>query len=221
MAREKPKRRGRPPSKGDESMGDYVGFRSPRDLKKKLESAAAAAGRSLSTEAQMRLDLSFRDLDAFDKAIELSHGRQIAGVLMLLGRVMRDAGAHGAHLSTGTIDGNWLADPFAFDQVAKAVTTALEAFRPAGELTPPAGYDGEQAERVARLGELLAKGAVEAIKNPSRGGEIGEWARPVRDKLGAAVDQIAIDTDVIMVSASRPGPIAPGILATMGKGKPK
>jgi hypothetical protein len=213
------KKTGRPwkaPRPGERAS---LGLKVTAETKSLLESAAAASGRTQSQEAELRIDLSFRDLDAFDKAIELGHGRQIAALLMLFGRVIRDAGAHAAHLSTGTIDANWLTDPFAFDQVARGVATALEAFRPPGEIVIPAAGDDEQTARFGRLGELLARGAVEAIKNPARGGEIGEWARPVRDKLGAAVEQIAINTDVIMVSASRPGPIAPGILATMGKGK--
>jgi hypothetical protein len=194
-----------------------LSFRLTPESKARIDKAAAASGRSISQEVELRLDLSFRDIDAFDRAIEVGHGRQIAGLLMLFGRVMRDVGAHAAHLSTGTIDSNWLTDPFAFDQVAKGIATALEAFRPAGEARAPAEQDAERAARLGRLGELLARGAIEAIKNPVRGGEIGEWARPVRECLGNAVGQINADTSVVMVSASRPGPSAPGVLATMRK----
>jgi hypothetical protein len=37
----------------------YVGFRAPPALKSQLEAAARANGRSLSTEAQVRLERSF------------------------------------------------------------------------------------------------------------------------------------------------------------------
>src|SRR5215831_18446747 len=93
-----------------------LSFRLTPESKGRIDRAAAASGRSISQEVELRIDLSFRDIDAFDRAIEIGHGRQIAGLLMLFGRVMRDVGAHAAHRSTGTVDSNWLTDPFAFDQ---------------------------------------------------------------------------------------------------------
>lgn len=41
--------------------GEYVGFRASADLKRRLQASADAAGRSLSTEAQFRLERSYRD----------------------------------------------------------------------------------------------------------------------------------------------------------------
>jgi hypothetical protein len=53
------RRAGRPKTRADEAPGEYVGFRAPRSLKQQLAAAAVAAGRSLSTEAQARLERSF------------------------------------------------------------------------------------------------------------------------------------------------------------------
>jgi hypothetical protein len=52
----------------------YVGFRASHELKEQLEKAAAASGRSLSTEAQFRLEASFRD----DEALFSTAHRQLA-----------------------------------------------------------------------------------------------------------------------------------------------
>jgi hypothetical protein len=49
----------------------YIGFRAPIDLKSKLEAAARAAGRSLSSEVQFRLECSLRSQTAFTEALEL------------------------------------------------------------------------------------------------------------------------------------------------------
>lgn len=55
------RRVGRPRTRTDDEPGEYVGFRAPRALKEQLASAAKESGRSLSTEAQVRLEMSFRD----------------------------------------------------------------------------------------------------------------------------------------------------------------
>lgn len=55
------RRVGRPRTRLGEGPGDYVGFRAPPELKARLAAAAAATGRSLSTETQFRLEQSFRD----------------------------------------------------------------------------------------------------------------------------------------------------------------
>lgn len=54
---------GRPLTSSKSKAGEYIGFRSPKDLKEKLEQAAQASGRSLSTEVQFRLERSFLDND--------------------------------------------------------------------------------------------------------------------------------------------------------------
>ncbi len=51
---------GRPRTRNIKGVpGDYVGFRAPRELKEQLEKSAAKNGRSLSSEAQFRLNQSF------------------------------------------------------------------------------------------------------------------------------------------------------------------
>ena len=51
----------RPPADSRDPKRIYVGFRAPLALKSQLEAAALVNGRSLSTEAQIRLEQSFRD----------------------------------------------------------------------------------------------------------------------------------------------------------------
>jgi hypothetical protein len=138
-----------------------------------------------------------------------------------LARAIHDAGTHAAFISTGTPEGarEWLADPAAFDHVAKAVSTVIEAFRPAGKIAPLRTGDDEKDERFAHLGELVAAGMLEAVKNPDRGGGIGEWAAPIRTLLGEATKDIRVDDDVVMISAMSPAGNQPSVLATLKKAK--
>src|SRR5215208_346894 len=78
------RRMGRPRTRVDDAPGDYVGFRAPRELKERLEVAAARSGRSLSTEAQIRLEKSFDQQDILSQALELAYGSRLAGLFLLL-----------------------------------------------------------------------------------------------------------------------------------------
>lgn len=64
MTKTSSRRPGRPRKSDADATGEYVGFRSPKRLKERLEAAAAANNRSLSTEAQFRLERSFSEEDA-------------------------------------------------------------------------------------------------------------------------------------------------------------
>src|SRR5262249_10336517 len=156
--------------------GEYVGFRSPAALKAQLERAAQQNFRSLSSEAQFRLESTFTGDDLLDQTNDRAHGRDVAGLLMLLARVMKDTGPVAGVRSAGTTD--WLSNPYAFDQVVKAVNQALEGLRPDGDTAPP-----EETDDARTLGEKLARGALIAVGDPDCGGELGDWAKPVRKRL--------------------------------------
>ena len=84
MDNEEKRRPGRPRSRPDEEPGQFVGFRAPRELKNRLEATAAQNGRSISTEAQFRLEQSFRNEDV-DRAMDMAYGPQTAGLVEALG----------------------------------------------------------------------------------------------------------------------------------------
>jgi hypothetical protein len=62
----------------------------------------------------------------------------------------------------------------------------LEAVRPDGEPAIPPGHEKDQWLRTVaeRMGPGFALSALEAIKNAERGGEIGDWAKPIRAMVG-------------------------------------
>ena len=81
---------------------------------------------------------------------------------------------------------DWLPNAFAFDQARRAVELVFDALRPEGDLTPP-------NPDLGRMGEQFARGALVAIKDHEAGGELGDWAKPIRERLGALVDRINAD----------------------------
>src|SRR5262245_43088405 len=69
-----------------------LGVRVTPEAKRRLEKAAAEFGRSISQEAELRLERSFDRDDLLNEVLSLAYGRQVAGILMLLGSVLPRAG---------------------------------------------------------------------------------------------------------------------------------
>jgi len=158
--------------------------------KRGLDAAAAATGRSLSQEAESRLEQSFRNENYLDQAMDLAYGRRLTALLKLLGRVMVDVGPIAAIKKTGRHQDavDWMSNAYAFDQTVKAVATVLTALRPDGDAAAPSETAADNS-----LGEMMATGALIAIKDRECGGELGDWALPVRERFGEIVDHIRVD----------------------------
>jgi TraY domain len=165
-----------------------LGLRVTPEMKARLDAEARRSGRSQSQEAELRLEQSFRNDNYADQAMDLAYGLRLTALLKALGRVMVDAGPVAAMRKTGRHQDavNWMSNAYAFDQAAEAVATVLEALQPEGDKTAPNEIDN-------RLGEMMATGALIAIKDRECGGELGDWARPVRERFGEIVDRIRVD----------------------------
>jgi hypothetical protein len=128
-----PKRRvGRP------SVGERVplGLRVTPEMKARLDAAAELAGRSQSQEAEFRLERSFDRGDLLPDVLSLAYGRQMAGILMMLGVTMDDVAD--LHVNTRRrhwrrSDLHWTEDPAAFELARLVAITLLSALRPAGD----------------------------------------------------------------------------------------
>jgi hypothetical protein len=112
-----------------------VGFRAPRELKQRLEAAAVRSGRSLSTEAQIRLERSFEKQDLLGNALELAYGSRFGGVLLLAAEMAAEVGRLAGYISGESHAAilNWIDDPFAYDQAVITADLILNAFRPHGD----------------------------------------------------------------------------------------
>jgi hypothetical protein len=119
-------------------------------LRDVLVSTAKANGRSITQEAEIRLEHTIRDERRIEDILDLAYGPRLAGILMAIGRAMQDAGRDSyfgqvigkIRLTTSGVTAlleeleKWISDPDAFEQSIKAATTILNCMRPEGEYVP-------------------------------------------------------------------------------------
>ena len=85
------KKRGRPSTAPKKGERNSLGFRVTADLKKKLMQSAEVSGRSISQEAEYRLDKSFGDQDLFGS---IAGSAANGAILVSIGQMMRAIGDH-------------------------------------------------------------------------------------------------------------------------------
>ena len=162
-----------------------------------LVQRAAANGRSLSEEAEALIEYALQAGDLLDQVLDLRFGRQAAGLLLLLGSILRDTGNHAGFMKTRTLAGasEWLDVPFAFDQAKQAVDAVFEALYPAGDREPPKDRSDLRRLRLrdfsTNLGAGFATTVLLAVDGEARGAEHKEVADKVRPRLGPnAIERI-------------------------------
>src|ERR1051325_1710497 len=172
-------------------------------LRERLVAQAGANGRSITQEAEFRLEQSFQEDKRIPEIMNRIYGRQLAGFLMLIGAVLHDAGRFMGFQSTFTIEGadNWMDLPYPFGQAEKALNLMIEAIRPAGDPGPPkstilpalAGSDFDPEEMARQRGPSFAWPYLDAVADPGRAitKDTAEVGLQIRDLLGAAADRIA------------------------------
>ena len=171
---EEKRRVGRPRTRTEETTGDYVGFRAPRELKERLEAAAGASGRSLSTETQFRLENSFREEQLIAAALDPS-GRATA-FLHLISRAIHEAAQIAVDPDTG---GDWLDQQPAFEAVKRSVERLFEAFE------PPSQPSDDLSLVELKIGDHTSADLLDALVDPAGAvRKLGPWARPLAAKLG-------------------------------------
>jgi hypothetical protein len=166
---------------------NLVAVRVRDELKTMLETAAQTSQRSLSEEAERRLEESITVAETSHRAFDLAFGRDTTALLLVLAKVMKTTGEHAAFAVTHSLDGGskWLSEPYAYEQVAQAVSAVLEMLRPEGEILAPTMKGGppEIAGLYEYLGVGFARGIVSQVAEQGLVGR-DEWALPVRARLG-------------------------------------
>jgi hypothetical protein len=104
----------------------------PAELKTKLQEKAVEAKRTLSAEAQFRLDLSFSDLRLFG---------ELSGLVLMIAYAMERMGKLAAWNATDDLEfwkgDAWLTNPCGYDTAVRAAHSVLEIFRPPGTVDYP------------------------------------------------------------------------------------
>ena len=217
------KRTGRPLKPAETGKRVSLGLKVTSDIKQRLDAVAKLNGRTQSQEAEARLERTFQDEQLLPQLLEIAYGREVAGLLLALGSVMRDAGQHAGVRSLNTFSGaaEWFANPIAYEEARTAAETVLNALRPAADELAKAPE--VNADAVAGLGKQIANGMLEALSNPTREGIAGDRAAPIREMLGAAVARLPDHYGTTVAYAlAQPSASLPSAVARLGlseKGK--
>jgi hypothetical protein len=184
--------RGRPAKPESERRRSNLTLRAHDDMRAKLEKGANAYGRSLSEEAEFRLNHSFEVESQFDQMLDLAFGSQLGGLMMLIGYLLRDVGNSAGFGSTFTLVGakEWLNNPYAFDQATKALAALMEQLRPEGEIEVPRlklSSGPDLGDLYSHLGSGFVATYLEAVAGQGRTTELQTLGTAVEDRLGPAV----------------------------------
>ena len=173
-----------PRAKKAVNEGDATGKRYPLNMRttfetrKRLEAAAIDSGRSLTHEAEVRIEQSFRTEDFAVSALEMAFGTEIAGIALAVADILHTTAiATRALLADDVVDGSgWIDDPVAFNNAVKGVQVLLEGLRPPGEPSPiPVRLVGPLATQ-AMLDALpdRLKLMIESLREGSFGASVGD-----------------------------------------------
>ena len=171
-----PRRLGRPTKPPTAGERIQIGVQVTPNVKARLDGAAEGNHRSLSREAELRLERSFDRQDLLSEALSLNYGKDLAGMLMLLGSAMLFSGYLHSVGSQPFAKGAWTEDPDAYEQAVQAATMILEAMRPEGARSAKFGRGPEVAIELIKA----VRGDPDAAKNP-----FTEDAPTIRSLLGS------------------------------------
>jgi hypothetical protein len=192
-------RRGRPTKTAKPGTRASLGLKVTPALKARIEEEAAKNGRTQSQEAEARLERSFDRADLLSDAMSLAYGPQTAGLLMVIGRAMTDAGRFSSFLSSPENLGadDWIKDPYGFEQARLAIETVMEAFRPRAEpvVEPTAAgtmlkaiHESYADRKTEAIGKSLGRGILHAIQGRPATAEMAEAAKRIKGLLGPLAD---------------------------------
>ena len=182
-----------------------MGLRVTRETKQKLDQAAHVSGRSQSQEAELRLEQSFNSANALFDALDLAYGRHWTGLLLLLAQVAHLTGTRAISASQFNFNGceDWVSDPYAYDQAARAMTFVLEAFRPRGKIALPVERYNLPEEAWRRLGEGYVRQVLGDLDRRSTRDTNSTILEAVRQRLAKLMSRVRIPADTPLVGISK------------------
>lgn len=136
-------RTGRPTTPGLEGQKSTLSIRASAELKARLDAAAKERGRSLSQEAEVRLEQSFREDRPLLAALELAYDRPLAGLLVVVGDAMRGVAEHKPQAFPG-FTAAWV-----FCQMVKAANAVFRRLATPGDRRLPDAFGVAPAARLS------------------------------------------------------------------------
>jgi hypothetical protein len=202
----KPERKSGRPGR-DPTPGERVGLslRVTPKTKRALDKSAATLGRSLSQEAEARLEQSFRNEDLLPQVLDLAYGREGAGLLMMIGLcipVARWAGPPDFDNDPFGAVENWMSSPWASFQVADAIRRLLYEICPPERPEPPEALAKTMLDLSKEVrfgleisGQRTAHAALKILINPSSHHSLGPATQPIRDRLAVVIERLKSKTN--------------------------
>ncbi len=198
------KRAGRPTGATPPGEKTTLSLRVSPSLRARLDASAKAEDRTLSKEAELRLEQSYRDQRLMIDALVLLYGRPMAGLLLAIADAMNITGTSVGFGVTRTPEGahGWLDNATAYKAAITAATTVLETLRPPGDVVDLKADTAEGAPEVSQMlaaaaanpGAGYARGELAQISGELvTGGRSGEMAIVKRELLGHLVERIKLD----------------------------
>ncbi len=174
-----------------------LGLRVTKETKAKLDQAAQSSGRSQSQEAEFRLEQTFRSENAVFDALDLAYGCHWTGLLMTLARVGVRTGTRACSLSQHVYESSeeWMSDPYAYDQVIRAINCVLEAIRPPGTTATPPDTLGLPPTSYMNLGAAFAQTELAAVVKPNEVQAQDSVTQAIRKRLADLIPRIRIAAD--------------------------
>jgi hypothetical protein len=172
-----------------------LNMRTTKEMRDRLEQAAAVAGRSLAQEVEFRLERSFFEYDVMFGGLELTYGPRLAGVLLMLGEgIKRSCQASNILIETSSTQvsavtkflafpGSWINMPFVFDQAVQCANALLEALRPPGLVELPASIVPEGSD-LKDLGKIVASLVANEVLSDVETTEMDKRAQTIQKLLG-------------------------------------
>ena len=162
-----------------------LGMRVTHDIRTKLEEAARASGRSLTAEAEHRLEDSFRREQSALDALSLRYGDRFARILLAAADAGLYAGrGYGAMVAQDRGDGieNWTDYPTAYQRAVETMDEVFRATRPPGGQKELPATDWKSPHDIAHViltqANLMEK-KLSAISEEMR--ELREMGRRIKE----------------------------------------
>lgn len=157
------------------------------EVRAKLDSLAMRSSRSISQEAELRLEQSFHDEALLNQVLALKYGPAPAGLLRLMGEAMMEVGFSAAYDATQKTENleNWPSIPTAFAAAKHAAIGILNCATP-GEL------DDDQEKAARTKGLAYAKAVVSVAKDPSGTPLYEKDSREIAEMLGPVFERMTV-----------------------------
>lgn len=192
--------RGRPPKSPEARRRNNLTIRIRDETRIALQRNANENQRSLSEEAENRLEYSMQIAENSRQVLDYAHGPFVTAILFIVAKIMHDTGSVSGFVSgvSPSDTQKWVSNPYVFSQIIQALTLLFKAIEPQGDIEIPRLKISPSRAHVdpdlEKIGENVTLNVLRMITTPAldnSNGELAQWATPIRERLGPkTVEQI-------------------------------